>query len=59
MGNASTIDDLLTTELAAVATSMFDDKGHMRIAKSKLQLKNYMKVEIFQRHTTVSNFFPG
>ena len=44
--NAPIIDDLLTTELSAVATSMFDDKGHMRIAKSKSQLKNDMKVEL-------------
>ena len=40
-----------------MATSMFDDKGHMRIAKSKSQLKNDMKVELSQRHTTVSTAF--
>ena len=40
-----------------MAISMFDDKGHTRIAKSKSELKNDMKVELSQRHTTVSTSF--
>ena len=55
--NAPTIDDLQTTELAAITTSMFSEKGHMSIAKAKSQLKNGMKVELSQRHTIVSTCF--
>lgn len=55
--NTTTINGLLATELDPVATSMFDEKGHMEITMAKSQLKNDMKVECSQRHTSVSTFF--
>ena len=41
--------DVLEYELAPVPTSMFDEKGEMRIAKTKSILKNNLQVEISTR----------
>jgi len=40
------IKDVLGHELAPVPTSMFDDTGDMRIAKSKSTLKKILQVEV-------------
>lgn len=40
------IKDVLGHELAPVPTSMFDDTGEMRIAKSKSTLKKILQVEV-------------
>ena len=40
------IDDVLQHEVAPVSTSMFDDKGGMRIAAGKSALRNNIQVEI-------------
>ena len=40
---------MLGRELAPVPTSMFDDTGDVRIAKSKSILKNIFKVEVSDR----------
>ena len=43
------INDVLGHELAPVPTSMFDDTGDMRIAKSKSTLKKILQVEVSDR----------
>ena len=43
------IKDVLGHELAPVPTSMFDDTGDMRIAKSKSTLKKILQVEVSDR----------
>ena len=43
------IKDVLGHELAPVPTSMFDDIGEMRIAKSKSTLKKILQVEVSDR----------
>ena len=43
------IKDVLGHELAPVPTSMFDDTGDMRIAKSKSTWKNILQVEVSDR----------
>ena len=43
------IKDVLGHELAPVPTSMFDDTGDMRIAKSKYTLKKILQVEVSDR----------
>ena len=40
------IKDVLGHELAPVPTSMYDDNGDMRIAKSKSNLKKILQVEV-------------
>ena len=42
---------MLATELAPIATSMFDDDGHFRTS-TKADLKNSLKVETLTRNTT-------
>ena len=50
-----TIKDVFGHELAPVPTSMFDDTGDMRIAKSKSTLKNILQVEVSDRVAGGSN----
>jgi hypothetical protein len=45
-------NDVLSSELSPVPTSLFDDSGDMRTPKSKADLKNLTKVEISARHVT-------
>ena len=40
---------LLSHELAPHPTSIFDEHGHLREAKSKANLKNALKVEVSER----------
>ena len=42
-------DSLLAHEMAPYPTSMFDEDGHMREAKTKSNLKNALKVDISSR----------
>ena len=48
-GRVIDIKDVLGHELAPVPTSMFDDTGDMRIAKSKSTLKKILQVEVSDR----------
>ena len=48
-GRDIAIKDVFGHELAPVPTSMFDDTGDMRIAKSKSTLKNILQVEVSDR----------
>jgi len=43
------IKDVMGHELAPVPTSMYDDNGDMRIAKSKSNLKKILQVEVSDR----------
>ena len=49
------IKDSLGHELAPVSTSMFDDTGDMRIAKSKSTLKTNLQVEVSDRFAGGAN----
>ncbi len=50
-------NSLMAYELSPVPTSMFDNNGNMRIAKSKADLKNVLKVEVTGRHVDVDVSF--
>ena len=52
----SGIKDVLGYELAPVPTSMFDDTGDRRIAKSKSTLKKVLQVEVSDRVAGGANF---
>ncbi len=44
-------------ELASRPASMFDDSGAMKVAKTKVVLKNTLKVEMERRHAEVDASF--
>ena len=46
------INEVMSCELSPVPTALFSDSGEMRIAKSKLALKNLTKVDVSARHAT-------
>ena len=48
---------LMAHELSPVPTSMFDESGHMKDAKTKSNLKNALKVEISGRHANIDVSF--
>ncbi|KAK5922319.1 hypothetical protein CgunFtcFv8_019592 [Champsocephalus gunnari] len=50
-------NNLMSHELSPKPTSMFDDSGHMKEAKTKSTLKNALKVEVSSRHADVTASF--
>ena len=49
--------NLMAHELSPLLTSMFDDSGQMRDAKSKSNLKNALKVEVSGRNANIDATF--
>ena len=49
------VKDVLGNEIAPVPTSMFDDTGDMRIAKSKSTLRKILQVEVSDRDAGGAN----
>ena len=52
------IDDVLQHEVAPVSTSMFDDKGGLRIAAGRSDLRNKIQVDIYLLGLLLNQILP-